>query len=203
MIGSIALGVGDVSIEPGHHICAFYRGISERDAILIPYLEAGLRDGDKCVCVVDASDPATVLATLGPEFDARGAVADRQLDLFSSADTYLRGGVFRTEAMLDFWGQSATEAFDKEGYGFARLAGEMTWALRDLPGVDELVGYESALNRFLPRYPQVVLCLYDLDHFSGEILVDILKTHPKVLMGQALLDNPYYVDPDEFLAARE
>ena len=62
MIGSVALGVGDVSIEPGHHICAFYRGLSERDAILIPYLEAGLWDGDKCVCVVDDVEPDEFLA---------------------------------------------------------------------------------------------------------------------------------------------
>ena len=39
--------------------------------------------------------------------------------------------------------------------------------------------YESKLNRFLPRYPQVILCLYELDRFSGEVLVDVLKTHPR------------------------
>jgi hypothetical protein len=78
----------------------------------------------------------------------------------------------------------------------------MTWALRQMPGVEELVGYESRLNRFLPRYPQVILCLYELDQFSGEVLVDVLKTHPKVLLGGMVLDNPYYLEPDEFLATR-
>jgi hypothetical protein len=48
----------------------------------------------------------------------------------------------------------------------------------------------------------VILCLYELDQFSGEVLVDVLKTHPKVLLGGMVLDNPYYLEPDEFLATR-
>ncbi len=103
--------------------------------------------------------------------------------------------------MLDFWDLSIGGAM-AGGFGFARAVGEMTWALRQLPGVEELVGYEARLNKFLPRYPQVVLCLYALDSFSGEVLVDVLKTHPKVLIGGMVLDNPYYLEPDEFLAKR-
>ena len=30
----------------------------------------------------------------------------------------------------------------------------------------------------------------------------VRKTHPKVLIGGMLLDNPYYLEPDEFLATR-
>jgi hypothetical protein len=78
----------------------------------------------------------------------------------------------------------------------------MTWALRQAPGVEELVIYESELNRFLPRYPQVILCLYDLERFSGEIIIDLLKTHPKVLLGSMVVENPHYLEPDEFLAVR-
>jgi hypothetical protein len=30
-----------------------------------------------------------------------------------------------------------------------------------------------------------------------------VKTHPKALLGGMVIDNPYYLDPDEFLASRE
>jgi hypothetical protein len=63
--------------------------------------------------------------------------------------------------------------------------------------------YEAELNRFVPNYPQVILCLYDLDSFSGQILIDILKTHPRVLMGGTVLENLHYMEPEEFLASRE
>ena len=42
---------------------------------------------------------------------------------------------------------------------------------------------ESEMNRFLPLYPQVILCLYDMQQFGGDIVVDLLRTHPKVLFG--------------------
>lgn len=78
----------------------------------------------------------------------------------------------------------------------------MTWAVAEVIGTANLLRYESALNRFVPRYPQVLMCLYDLDRFGGDLLVDILKTHPKVLMGSTVLDNLYYVPPDELAASQ-
>jgi DcmR-like sensory protein len=198
---SIALGIPGVQLAPGDHVCAFYPGLAERDEILIPYLREGLDAGDKCVCVVDATDPESVLAGLSTEVDLGACLDRQQLEVQRSQDTYLRGGGFSTQAMLDFWDASVGGAV-AGGFGFARAVGEMTWAIRQMPGVEELVGYESLLNRFLPRYPQVILCLYELDRFSGEVLVDVLKTHPKVLLAGMVLDNPYYLEPDEFLATR-
>jgi sugar diacid utilization regulator len=109
--------------------------------------------------------------------------------------------MFSTKHMLEFWDESVVAALADGRCSLVRAAGEMTWALRDLPGSEELFGYESELNRFLPRYPQVFLCLYDLDRFGGEMLVDVLKTHPKVLVGGRVVDNPYYLEPEELLSA--
>jgi hypothetical protein len=53
-----------------------------------------------------------------------------------------------------------------------------------------------------PGSPQVILCLYDLEVTRGEVLVDMLKTHPRILIRGIVWDNPYYVEPAEFLAAR-
>ena len=70
-----------------------------------------------------------------------------------------------------------------------------------MPGSELLMAYEAKLNVFLHRYPQVLLCLYDLEQFAnGEILMEILRTHPTVLLSGQLLDNPWYVEPEEYLA---
>jgi hypothetical protein len=47
------------------------------------------------------------------------------------------------------------------------------------------------------------MCFYDLDRFPGDIVVDVLKTHPKVLMNNMVIENPYYVEPAEFLAQQQ
>jgi hypothetical protein len=121
-----------------------------------------------------------------------------QLELLSSDTAYLAGGHFSTDRMLDFWESNVSRAVGPSGFSFVRSVGEMTWALRDMPGVDQLVRYEARLNRFLPRYPQVILCLYDLERFTdGQILMEMLKTHPKVLMSGQVLENPWYVEPED------
>lgn len=194
---AIELGVPGVELRPGDHICAFYPSLAERDRILIPYLNEGLHAGDKCVCVVDSTDPQDLIGSLTTGVD----LGVPQIEVAGSEDTYLAGGHFSTERMIDFWDASVGEAM-AGGFSFVRAAGEMTWALRQMPGVEELIGYEAKLNKFLPKYPQVIVCLYELGRFTGEVLVEVLKTHPKVLLGGMLLDNPYYLEPDEFLASR-
>ena len=183
---SVTLGIAGLEMQIGDHVCAFYRGV-ERDELLIPFLEAGMRTGDKCICVVDSDRPETLIASLEREL-AADCVERHQLAVLSSESAYLVGGEFVPTRMVQFWDDNV------------RSVGEMTWALRDARGVDQLVSYESELNRFLPRYPQVILCLYDVERFGGDIILDMLKTHPKVLLNGMVLDNPYYLEPDEFLA---
>lgn len=188
-------------VAPGDHVCTFYPSLADRDEILFSYLRDGLHTDQKCVCVVD-TDPDPVLDTVGTDVDVAVVPGRRQLEVLSAEDTYLRDGSFSTEGMLDFLEHGAS-AHLQGGYGFVRWVGEMTWALRQMPGVEELAEYEARLNRFVPRYPQAILCMYELDRFSGQILVDSLKTHPKILIGGMVLENPYYLDPDEFLALRK
>ena len=193
MAEPIALGFEGLSIPSGTHICALFRGVAERDQIMLPFLREGLRSGDKCTCIIDEGvDEVRV---------ALGGDAGR-IGIRSSKETYLRQGAFSTEAMLDFWDDFVGGALKTEGCPFVRSAGETTWTLRELPGLDDFLVYEAELNRFLPRYPQVIMCLYDLDRFRGQVLVDILKTHPKVLIGGTVLENLHFVEPDEFLASR-
>lgn len=202
-VGTIPMGVPGVTISPGHHICAFYRGSDQRDEVLLPFLREALLAGDKCICVLDDDQPERVTGPLGAEFDVAASVSSGQFELLTSADTYLGGGYFSTDEMFDFWERGIGGAVRAGGFGFVRAAGEMTWALRDRPGVEELLSYEARLNRFLPRYPQVILCMYDLEQFSdGTLLLDLLRTHPFVLLGGQLLENPWYTEPDEFLSDR-
>jgi hypothetical protein len=197
MTGAVPSGIDEISLPPGSHVCAFYRGDSDRDRLLTAYLGTGLSAGDKCICVVDSPYTAKRLESLPGGLGGPGS-PDGQLDIHLPESTYLAGGEFTTSDMLAFWTENIAKA-EIEGYSFCRLVGEMTWALRDAPGVEHLVGYESELNRVTSSSPVIVLCLYDLDLFSGEVVVNIVKTHPQVLVQGILVENPYYVGPDEFL----
>jgi hypothetical protein len=49
MPDSVDLGFNGLKAEPGAHICGGYTGEQQRDEIVLPFLETGLRDGDKCM----------------------------------------------------------------------------------------------------------------------------------------------------------
>jgi hypothetical protein len=194
----LALDLPGVAIEPGDHICAFYRGRGQRDEVLLPFLRDGLVAGNKCIAVMDDPEIEQVTNPLSLVLDVETALLTGQLELLNSDTAYLAEGHFSTDRMLDFWESNVGAAVGGGQFGFVRSVGEMTWALRDMPGVDQLVRYEARLNRFLPRYPQVILCLYDLERFTdGRILMEMLKTHPKVLMSGQVLENPWYVEPED------
>jgi hypothetical protein len=191
-------------LSVGDHICGFYRKPSERDDILIPFLVDGLKAGSKCTCVVDSCTPGDVLAKMSERIEVDPYVSVCQLEVLDAAGTYLAGGGFLPERMLSFWEGKARQgpAPAGSGFGFARNIGDMSWAHRSPRAVDDLVGYESELNRIMSSFPQVNLCLYDLTRCSGDLIMDVLKTHPKALLGGMVIDNPYYLEPDEFLASR-
>ncbi|HEY8799965.1 MAG TPA: MEDS domain-containing protein [Candidatus Limnocylindrales bacterium] len=193
-------GLAGVDLVPGDHICAMYLGRAERDNIVLPYLRAGLRAGDKCLCIIDSSPLGDLLADIGEKGEVDGYVASRQLELHTAHEAYLRTPPFSTEAMLEYWELKVGAAVTDDSFGFARVTGEMPWEMRLLPGRTEFFRYEGELNRFALRYPQAILCLYDLDRFGGGILVDLLRTHPKLLMGGLVLENPHYRPPDDLAA---
>lgn len=197
MAEPVVSGIDEFDLRPGSHVCAFYRGASDRDRLLTAYLGAGLSAGDKCVCIVDSARTASRVTSLRRDHAAPGA-PEGQLDVHLPESTYLAGGAFSTSDMITFWTESLVKA-EAEGYSRCRLVGEMTWALRDVPGVEHLIGYESELNRITSCHPVAVLCLYDLDKFSGEVVINVVKTHPQVLIQGILVENPYYMGPDEFL----
>jgi MEDS: MEthanogen/methylotroph, DcmR Sensory domain len=202
MTAEIRHEVLGLPLSAGDHICGFYRRPSERDDILIPFLVEGLKAGDKCTCVVDSCTPDDVLASMSRYIEVDPYVSVSQLEVLDSYGTYLADGGFLPVRMLEFWEAKARQSPCANGPGFARNIGDMSWAHRNERVVGELIGYESELNRIMANFPQVNLCLYDLTRCSGELIMDVLKTHPKALLGGMVIDNPYYLEPDEFLASR-
>jgi hypothetical protein len=91
------------------------------------------------------------------------------------------------------------QSADGAGYPLTRVLAHMEWALLDKPGVDNLLEYETRLNHVLPKYDDPVVCTYDLSKFGASVTMDILRTHPVVIIGGVLQENPFFVPPDQFL----
>jgi hypothetical protein len=55
------------------------------------------------------------------------------------------------------------------------------------------------VNDVWSRHEDAVICVYDLAKFGGDTVIDIMRTHPMVIIGGILLSNPFYVPPEVFL----
>ena len=49
------------------------------------------------------------------------------------------------------------------------------------------------MSELAPRYPQFIMCLYDLDLFDGEMVMYVLKTHPRIFVNGMIITNPHYI----------
>jgi hypothetical protein len=201
MPNRVALGISGLEAEPGDHICGVFSGEAQRDQVLIPFLQAGLASGDKCICVVDGTPPGEIVATLGPVGQAAALTAGKQLEVIGASDLYLRSGGFSADEVIGAWKAAISDAMYTAQFDVVRAV--EAWSRRDvLPGMNELLMLESEMNRYLPLYPQVIVCLYDIDRFGGGALMNLVMTHPRVLVSGAVIENPHFLTPDEVLATR-
>src|SRR5437588_11634559 len=181
------------------HVCAFLNGIDDEHRVLGSFIKEGFDRGDKAFHIVDPEVQGEHLKRLVEAgIDAEQAIGTGQLELRRWQDAYLRGDRFDQDAMLALL-EEVLQSGAASGYPLTRLVAHMEWALLDKPGVDDLVEYETRLNYMLPKYDDPVLCTYDLTKFGSSVAMDIMRTHPVVILGGILQENPFFVPPDQFL----
>jgi hypothetical protein len=181
------------------HACAFFHSREEEEQILLPFVKEGIEAGDKVFQVVNSRyQPERRRSLASGGIDVAGAEKSGQIELRAWEQAYLRGGQFDQNAMLDLIQQVLRDG-KQQGFGLTRLWANMEWALEDLPGVHDIVEYETRLNYVLPKFNDVVVCTYDLTRFGASVAMDILRTHPQVIVGGTLQQNPFFMPPDAFL----
>lgn len=196
----ISLGFGSELFPQGTHICYIYSDEEERKEVIARFVESGLMGGELVGYFVDAISPQAMrehLASLG--IHTPPGAKQEQLTISDAAKTYCCDGCFEPTAMLEKLGD-LHRRIKTEGYSGARATGEMTWALRGIPGSEKLIEYESRLNLFVEKHPITLICQYDANRFDGATIYDVLNVHPMMLVRGQVVRNPYYVPPAEFLA---
>jgi hypothetical protein len=181
------------------HICAFFNSIDEEHRVLRSFIKEGLDRGEKAFHVVDPELRDKHLKLLAEaDINVSRAIDTGQLEVRRWQDAYLRGDHFDQNAMLALI-EEVLQSADTAGYPLTRLLAHMEWALVDKPGVENLVEYEARLNYVLPKYEDPVICTYDLSKFPANLVMDIMRTHPVVIIGGILQENPFFIPPDQFL----
>jgi hypothetical protein len=181
------------------HVCAFFHSKEEEYRVLMPFIKEGFEAGDRAFHVVDAKHrPDHVERLQRAGIDVATAESNGLLEVRRWDEAYIKDDHFDQYRMIETI-KEALHPERKPPGKLTRLVANMEWALEDLPGVHDIVEYETRLNHVLPEYPDPVICTYDLSRFDGSVVMDIMRTHPMVIVGGILQENPFYVPPDEML----
>jgi hypothetical protein len=183
------------------HVCAFFANDDEEHRVLLPFIREGLACGDKAVHVINPEARQQHLQRLAEAgIDSTAHQQSGQLQISDNTDVYLRDGHFDQDRMLAAFEEMASSARSAEGFPMSRIVCRMDWASRDQSRIDDVIEFESRVNDIWRRYDDAVICTYHLSKLSGDAVIDIMRTHPMVIIGGQLQQNPFFTRPEEFLS---
>lgn len=181
------------------HICGFFRTPEEEYRLLLPFIKEGFERGEKAFHVVNPKLRADHIGRLeGAGIDVAAAEQSGQFELCDWEDVYFRDDRFDQNRMLNMW-QDVLNGAAQQGFPLTRLVAHMEWALEARAGVSDLLEYEARFNTMHHGDRDPVICTYDLSKFSADVIIDVIRTHPLIIVGNILQENPFFVPPDEFL----
>jgi hypothetical protein len=187
------------SLGEYRHVCALFDTRDDEYSALIPFIREGLAQGERAVSFVPRaySDHWSRLAAAG--IDVERARASRQLEACVAEETYMPEGRFDATATLERV-QDLFRSGSALGFRRTRLAGHAEYVLADETTADDFLEYEARLNRIAPTFRDAVICTYDITKMNAGMILDVLRTHPVVVISGLVQTNPFFVPPDLFLA---
>src|SRR3984893_679952 len=184
----------------GHrHICAFFNSPDEQHRVLRSFIKDGFDRGDKAFHLVDpALREGHVRRLAEAGINVQEAMDAGQLEVRPWQDGPLHGGRFDQDTWIVSF-EKVLQSGPAAGYAQTRFLAHMEWALVDLPGVEDLIEFETRVNYVVPKYDDIVICAYDLSKFGASVVMEDVRTHQVVIIGGILQENPYFLPPDQFL----
>jgi hypothetical protein len=187
------------SLAGQRHICAFFNSADEEHRVLRSFFKDGFERGDKAFHLVNPElreDHLKRLAETG--INVQEVMDAGQLEVRPWQDGPLHEGRFDQDTWIVSF-EKVLQSGPAAGYAQTRFLAHMEWALVDLPGLGDLIEFETRVNYVVPKYDDIVICAYDLSKFNASVVMDALRTHPAVIVGGLLQENPFFIPPDQFL----
>jgi hypothetical protein len=178
-------------LDKQRHVCAFFRSREERARIVSQLTREAFERGEKASHIVDGRERQR------RELESAGihvAEAERsaQLELHSWRDVSLPRGRFDQARMVAM----ITRLLDigrAQGFPRTRLVADIETTRERRPGKQEIMEFETQLQRRLAGYPDAVICTYDASNLDAGVMLDLMRTYAFVIVGGVVHENPFLV----------
>jgi len=188
------------NLGEARHVCAFFNSRDDEYRVTLPFIKDGIDHGHKTIHIVDPSRKADHVARLASfGIDPEAGNKTGQVAVTDWTETFFAEGPFDVERQLAGLDR-ALRGGREQGFPVSRYVAHAEWALEEGASIETLLEFEARVNHMWPRHADTVVCCYDLARFDADTVVNALRTHPIVILGGILQHNPFYVQPDAFLA---
>lgn len=162
---------------------------------LIPFIQGALTSDEQFIYIAD--DYA--LDALSPRLSESGINVGKEsqsgrLRLWTRKE-WRQPGELSSDRKAQQVREFVNEA-EKAGYKGVRFAVEMTWTLGPDISAHQLEHWEATINTlFTPQFPGRIVCQYNRDRLSPDVLLAALHTHPDLILGDEVYSNFFYKAP--------
>lgn len=176
MAGSAGTQITDLTADD--HACLTFGDREEQFDLTAAFVRDGLAGGLKVMWLSDG-DPEQALAALVRRGIAAGpAAAAGQMIAAAWEGSVLSGHAFAAGRAMD-WLAGQMAACRRQGFPGLRIAVDMGWALRPVPGLEQLPQFEKSVAATLAGSAVAMLCEYDRERFDPVTLATVAAFHTR------------------------
>jgi hypothetical protein len=187
------------------HVCGIFQDLDEQYRVMMPFFRGGIERGERAFHTVDPSrtqDHAARLEAGG--IDVAGATASGQLTINDWDRTFFDLGPWDNMQTVKLFRGLCAEG-RAIGYPRTRFFCEYEYA-KIIHTADEMLEYEATMQ--LHGFDHLneadaSICAYRIPEWTGEILVNALRTHPTVILNGHVHENPFFDRPQAVLSGLE
>lgn len=199
----ISIGFAGQDFESGAHVCQIFNDDEERHKLLVNYIVSGLNDQERVALFTENESENSLTQYFADHgIDYKLVEQSEDFRLAPTAEVYFHEDQFDMNRMLSLLRSFLEESIAK-GKAGARVIGEMVPQVESIKGGESLLEYESRVTLLCRETLVTCVCQYDARQFDGATILDVLKVHPYMIVKGAVVNNPFYITPEEFLAEKQ
>ena len=179
--------------ERGAHDGHLYRTWSERTAVVLPFVNEGLENGEHAMIVTSPSS----WDQWRRELQAFGVDVGREER--RGALQFVSGEEWRGPAVVNSIVMTRRALDTVNGllgdFNGVRIVGDAEWDLEPTVPPDKLCHWEATANLVFDDSDVRAICQYDVGRIDPHYLHASIRTHPSLIWGGKRYRNPHYEAP--------
>jgi len=182
-------------LKHGDHNCVFYEPKEELLSILQLVIRQGLERNEQIFFIGnEVSIELLNIYLEDNEINTKAHLDSGQVKIIDWNEFFSSKDGLDLSALMNMIQHEINQSVTKDYSGLQAIF-EMGWINRSSDDIGQLRIFETWLDELTPSSRCISNCLYDVERFESEVLLDILHRHPKVAINKNIYANNLYIPP--------